>query len=158
MGRICKTKVDKGGLEIDNGLQRRDRVDPDNPDNEQMARYCPTRGGHILNPIIDWSDADVWEFIREYNIPYCKLYDEGQKRLGCIGCPVASREARIAEFERYPKYKRAYIRAFQRMLDAYSDERLTDWESGEDVFNWWMRNFSNKFNTDDSQINMENEE
>lgn len=80
------------------------------------------------------------------------------KRLGCIGCPMASREARIAEFERYPKYKRAYIRAFQRMLDAYSDERLTDWESGEDVFNWWMRNFNNKFNTDDSQINMENED
>ena len=130
----------------------------DNEESRKMVEQCYRLSKTVVNPIIDWTDSDVWEFIKEYNIPYCKLYDEGQKRIGCIGCPMASREARIAEFERYPKYKRAYIRAFQRMLDAYSDERLTDWESGEDVFDWWMRNFSNKFNTDDSQINMENED
>ncbi len=90
--------------------------DPDNPDNEQMARYCPTKGKHILNPIIDWTTEEVWEFIHEYNIPYCKLYDEGFKRLGCIGCPMGSIEGRIAEFERYPKYRQAYIRAFDRMI------------------------------------------
>lgn len=94
--------------------------DPDNPDNEQMARYCPTKGKHILNPIIDWTTEEVWEFIHEYNIPYCKLYDEGYKRLGCIGCPMGSIKHREAEFERYPKFKQAYIRAFDRMIEERS--------------------------------------
>jgi len=29
----------------------------------------------LLNPIIDWTDAEVWEFIKAENIPYCGLYD-----------------------------------------------------------------------------------
>lgn len=70
----------------------------------------------MLNPIIDWTTDEVWEFIHEYNIPYCELYDQGYKRLGCIGCPMGSVEHRLKEFEKYPKYKAAYIRAFDRMI------------------------------------------
>ena len=70
-----------------------------------------------VNPIIDWTDGEVWEFIKEYNIPYCTLYDEGFKRLGCIGCPMGSKEQRIREFERWPKYKNLYMIAFQKMID-----------------------------------------
>lgn len=128
----------------------------DNEESRKLVEQCYKLSKTVINPIIDWTDDDVWEFIREYNIPYCKLYDEGYKRLGCIGCPMASRDARKREFEKYPKYKRAYIRAFQRMLDAYSEERLTDLETGEDVFKWWIRDFNNK--TDDSQINMETDD
>lgn len=109
-------RKNRGGLEIAINASTHTNEDPDNPDNEQMARYCPTKGKHILNPIIDWTTEEVWEFIHEYNIPYCKLYDEGFKRLGCIGCPMGSIENRIAEFERYPKYRQAYIRAFDRMI------------------------------------------
>ena len=70
-----------------------------------------------INPIIDWTDGEVWEFIKEYNIPYCCLYDEGFKRLGCIGCPMGSNEQRIREFERWPKYKNLYMIAFQKMIE-----------------------------------------
>jgi len=91
--------------------------DPDNPD-QQMIHRCQTYARRHLNPIIDWTTAEVWEFIHEYNVPYCKLYDEGYKRLGCIGCPMGSVTARIREFERYPKYAEAYKRAFQRMIEV----------------------------------------
>lgn len=115
--------------------------DPDNPD-QQMIHQCMNYKRRMLNPIIDWLDEDVWEFIHEYNIPYCKLYDEGYKRLGCIGCPMGSIEHRKAELARYPKHKQAYIRAFQRMLDLrrQSDKefKTKDWETGEDVYNWWI--------------------
>ena len=73
----------------------------------------------LINPIIDWTDAEVWEFIREYNIPYCSLYDEGFKRLGCIGCPMGTVEHRRLEFERWPKYKDLYLKAFEKMVESH---------------------------------------
>lgn len=39
-----------------------------------------------LNLIHDWTTAEVWKYIRARNLPYCKLYDEGAKRLGCVFC------------------------------------------------------------------------
>lgn len=99
-----------------------------------MVRICPTKGKHIINPIIDWEEDDVWEFIKTYNVPYCTLYDKGYKRLGCIGCPMSANKKN--ELEAYPKYKQAYIRAFDRMLKNRKD--VADWETGQDVYNWWI--------------------
>lgn len=85
--------------------------------NAQMVEMCYKTHTTTVNPIIDWTDGEVWEFLKEYNIPYCTLYDEGFKRLGCIGCPMGSKEQREREFERYPKYKNLYMIAFQKMVD-----------------------------------------
>lgn len=41
-------------------------------------------------PIIDWTDADVDEFIEKYNVPLSKAYIEyGFHRTGCMACPFA---------------------------------------------------------------------
>lgn len=37
-------------------------------------------------PLSFWTDADIWEYIRTYDIPYCKIYDMGYVRTGCIFC------------------------------------------------------------------------
>ena len=66
------------------------------------------------------------------------LYCEGFCRVGCIGCPMASK-TRIMEFARYPKIKAAYIPAFDRMLKSRRERGLPcQWQSGVDVFHWWM--------------------
>lgn len=143
-GRFCITGVRhaesakrklRGGLEADNGRKKRIRLDPDNPDNEEMVRICPTKGKHILNPIIDWTTEEVWEFIHRYNVPYCEMYDKGYTRLGCIGCPMSTIQAE--ELEKYPKYKQAYIRAFDRMIK--NQDKTYSWENGEDVMKWWLK-------------------
>ena len=82
-----------------------------------MVEMCYKTHTTTVNPIIDWTDGEVWEFLKQYNIPYCTLYDEGFKRLGCIGCPMGSKEQREREFERYPKYKNLYMIAFQKMVE-----------------------------------------
>ena len=106
----------------------------DNEEGRKMVEQCYKLSKTVINPIIDWTDDDVWEFIHEYEVPYCNLYDEGYKRLGCIGCPMSNNAKE--ELDRWPKYKMAYIKAFQRMLDLYT--RPTDWKSGEDVMDWWL--------------------
>lgn len=118
------TVTPRGGVVLNN----------DNADSRKMIEQCYQRNKTVINPIIDWTDEDVWEFIHEYNVPYCKLYDEGYKRLGCIGCPMSSHQAE--ELEKYQKYKQAYIRAFQRMIDKF--DRPIQWKTGEDVYKWWI--------------------
>lgn len=56
----------------------------------------------LISPILDWTDSDVWGFIKKFHVKYCELYDQGFKRLGCLFCPAANkrereRESRISE-------------------------------------------------------------
>lgn len=116
----------------------------DNEESRRVVEQCYKRHKTTLNPIIDWTDDDVWDFIRANDIPYCALYNEGFHRLGCIGCPMAGTKGREKEFLRWPKYKNAYLLAFEKMLvELEKRGKLTgSWRMGTraiDVFNWWMK-------------------
>lgn len=109
----------------------------DNRENARIVEMCYKDHTTTINPIIDWNDGEVWEFIREYNLPYCTLYDKGYKRLGCIGCPMSTHQAE--ELERYPKYKKLYLLAFEKMLEQMENKQLiTSWKTPQDVMNWWV--------------------
>jgi len=111
----------------------------DNEDFRQELEHCIPRQKYVVNPLIDWTDEQVWDFIRTQNLPYCCLYDEGWKRIGCIGCPMASLKMREMNFERYPKYREAYVRAFQKMIDNLKARgKAVSWETGEECYQWWM--------------------
>ncbi len=42
-----------------------------------------------INPLIEWSNEDVWDFIKKYNVPYNKLHDKGFPSIGCQPCTRA---------------------------------------------------------------------
>lgn len=42
-----------------------------------------------LNPLIAWTEEQVWEYIRKYGIPYNKLHDQGFPSIGCQPCTRA---------------------------------------------------------------------
>lgn len=66
----------------------------------------------LLNPIIEWSEEDVWEFLNKVvEVPHCELYDEGYTRIGCIGCPMATTKNQIKQFKRWPHVREKWIRA-----------------------------------------------
>lgn len=116
----------------------------DNDENRRTVEFCYRRHKTTLNPIIDWTDAEIWQFIRQEKIPYCCLYEEGFHRLGCIGCPMATRHGRSSEFARWPKYKTAYLHAFEKMIQKRAQRGKIDgtWRMGTDpmeVFHWWMQ-------------------
>lgn len=115
----------------------------DNDDKRRLFESCQIKGTRVVNPIVDWSSKDVWEFIQDAKVPMNPLYQEGKCRVGCIGCPMAGTSGREAEFLRWPTYKQAYIRAFDKMLEVRRAEGKIDAEwrmgnTGQDVFNWWM--------------------
>lgn len=91
----------------------------------------------VVRPIIDWSDDDIWEYIEKYKLLYCELYDKGWKRLGCIGCPLSSNQKK--ELETYPKYRKNYVKAFEKMIEARKAKgKNCEWETGEEVMKWWV--------------------
>jgi len=42
-----------------------------------------------INPLLEWSETQVWDFIKANNIPYNKLHDEGFPSIGCQPCTRA---------------------------------------------------------------------
>ena len=113
----------------------------DNDETRMQFENCKMKGRRVVNPIIGWGNKEVWDYAETEKICMNPLYGCGHTRVGCIGCPLASKRARIEEFIIWPKYKQAYIRAFDRMLEM---KRMAgksgSWQTGVDVFNWWMEN------------------
>lgn len=108
-----------------------------------------------LHPIIDWKDEDVWEYIETNNIKYCKLYDEGYYRLGCLFCPMKPNKTRRREAKQYPKYRDLFIRYFKKLYQKRKDNGKTSvdrWKDGEEMFWWWL--LEPKEDTNDRQLEL----
>lgn len=67
-----------------------------------------------LKPIVDWSDSDVYLYIKKYNLPLNPLYEEGQCRVGCMICPKARFKSNYTMLMKYPKLINAIIGARKR--------------------------------------------
>lgn len=67
-------------------------------------------------PILTWNLQDVEDFVVERDIKLHSLYydNEGNldltKRLGCLGCPLASKKKRIEQFKEHPNLVKLYAR------------------------------------------------
>jgi phosphoadenosine phosphosulfate reductase len=66
-----------------------------------------------IHPILHFTEADIWDYIHAFNLPYCELYDQGYRSLSCIPCTAKSqgegseREGRSAEKEAIMKNLRS---------------------------------------------------
>ena len=72
---------------------------------------CNSYEGHKVAsyPISIWTDADIWEYLRKYNVPYCGLYDRGHRRTGCMFCGFGAHLEKVSRFELlYDLHPRAY--------------------------------------------------
>lgn len=113
----------------------------DNDKKRALTERCVMKADMILNPILDWPDRDIWDYYWSECSMHNPLYKMGYYRVGCVGCPMAGKH-RYKEFADFPTYKTAYIRAFDKMLEAIPKSKKTKWKSGEDVFLWWMEDES----------------
>lgn len=124
--------------------EKRIILNNDNDDHRMLFEKCRLKAKRVVNPIIDWKDDDVWDFLKSDTAPPVNpLYAEGWCRVGCVGCPLAGKAGREREFLRWPQYKKLYSHAFDRMLEERRRRGKVDgsWRSGTtgvDIFNWWM--------------------
>lgn len=100
---------------------------------------------YFVHPIIEWSEDEVWEYIKKYDVPYCKLYDKGRKRLGCILCPFQNEKDRARDIAEYPKYVENYKIAFFRaewkppiMTEEKIAKGIHPLMTPEEEWEWWL--------------------
>jgi len=55
----------------------------------KIVEWDAANGLIKINPLLEWSEEQVWEFIKNNNIPYNKLHDQGFPSIGCQPCTRA---------------------------------------------------------------------
>ena len=100
----------------------------------------------FLHIIKDWSEADIWQYIRENNLPYCSLYDEGFKRIGCVLCPFQSGANTKRDLERFPAIADYCRRACRK---SFKVNDLRKFSSGDDMFDWWVNERRGRYIAED---------
>jgi phosphoadenosine phosphosulfate reductase len=109
-----------------------------NNDNEairRMTENCIKKKKYMLNVIIDWTNDEVWEYIKERNLPYNPLYEKGYKRVGCLGCPMRYNKK---ELEDNPRWAALYKRAAQKYLENGVTKKEGIKKDIETYYNWWV--------------------
>lgn len=91
-----------------------------------VCRFYGSKNNHVqaIYPILDWSDENVVEFIKERGIKCHPLYYDEQgnfhveRRLGCVGCPLMSKKKRKQNFKENKGMLKAWLlwggRSFMR--------------------------------------------
>lgn len=132
-------KISRGIYEKNGKKDSRIILNNDNDDHRMLFENCRLKAKRTVNPIIDWGNKDVWDFLSDAKKPLNPCYAEGFCRVGCVGCPQAGKAGRELQFARWPKYKNLYLLAFKNLLDERDSRGMyTSWQTPEDVFNWWM--------------------
>jgi len=86
----------------------------------------------------------VWEFIKKYNLPYPKLYDEGFDRLGCIVCPFHSSKKEIIHNKYKQKWPK-YFKLFEKQVGITYQKRKNQgktmyYDTPEEFVKEWYKN------------------
>ncbi|MDH2915549.1 MAG: phosphoadenylyl-sulfate reductase [Gallionella sp.] len=55
----------------------------------EVSSFDADNGLQKFNPLLDWSNKDVWAYIRQYDVPYNELHDQFYPSLGCAPCTRA---------------------------------------------------------------------
>ena len=141
----CEYYKEQGGNGLFKALGVRGPESPRRILQWQEVTQNRATGDLILCPVAYWTDEDIWAFIRQYNLPYCELYDQGYSRLGCIGCPMSGSKGQSRDFARWPRYEALWKRGFREYWDTWKGVPRLDGKprwiekmSGvEELWQWW---------------------
>ena len=67
----------------------------------KLQEFDAARGIVKFNPLADWSEDEVWQYISAFEVPYNALHDQGYRSIGCAPCTrptVAGEDARAGRW------------------------------------------------------------
>ena len=144
VGRFCCEHLkERAGI----GMRTIDgtRWEESNARKKYSPEDCDTRkwmkGAVPVRPILNWTEKDVWDYIRENNLPYIKYYDPPYnfKRHGCVGCPFAGAKGQIKGFKFFPRYAKALLMAIARnRITKPNNVFAKKFDNEYQVFQWWL--------------------
>lgn len=115
-----------------------------------FIQACKANKSTIVNPIYHFTDSEIWEYVRTYNVPMNPLYQRGYKRVGCIGCPLGGGNQQRQQFADFPQYKKNYIRALDRTIAKRKAEgKKNTYKDGEEWLRWWTGEDINQIRIED---------
>jgi len=99
---------------------------------------------NCLYPVLQWTLADVWEYIEFRNLPYCSLYDEGFDRLGCVPCPFKSLHHHQIGKKRWPGIYKAFENSVRKWFHTKRDagHTMAHDTPEEFLYNWYRQKAS----------------
>lgn len=105
----------------------------------RLNRRQVENDGKLINPVVDWSTAEIWEYIRKYDVKYCNLYDCGRNRIGCIFCPNSSRAQLEDDVKRYPQFVQYFAAALDKVIEINTRAGKTSkYKTGLEWFYNWI--------------------
>lgn len=128
------------GIRRDESRARKERYH----EPEVCRVYNITKGimSHHYLPILEWSAQDVAQFLTERGVKCHSLYYDEQgnfhpeRRLGCMCCPLQSRNKRVKSFKDNPRMVRFYIKAAQKYLETHPNNKITKLFNGN-AYDWF---------------------
>jgi len=92
----------------------------------QRPRIDPFKGEITYKPIFHWTAWHIWQFIEDYNLPYCELYDQGFERLGCVVCPFIMGKSHGKQMRRAISMKLwpGIWKAYKHACHVWFDDRM----------------------------------
>lgn len=107
-------------------------------DKEQEIRCINGKDSIIVNPMLEWTDRDVWDFLNDVcEVPHCELYDPpyNQHRIGCILCPMSNHRQKLKDCQMYPHIKRKWLEVFEYFIGGgytpeYRNQSRSIYEQG----------------------------
>ena len=156
--RWCCQRIKEAG-----GIDRVVVVGNRSAESPKRSRQCFVEQGRIkkqnktfVRPILRFDNYDIWQYIRENNVSYCYLYDEGAsrkgygegvfKRLGCVLCPFSRNIERETKY--FPKIVANWKRVCDRIIKGAKARGYTSrtgkplkhsFETGDALYQWWIQ-------------------
>lgn len=125
----------------------------------RMVESCfKDKSRSFVNPIVDWQDEDVWEYLNSRRLPHCELYDQGMTRIGCVMCPLQSLKGMRRDEQRWPKFAAMYRRACHA---AYAKSQADGHEyghfqNGDEIYDWFLSRGDARDNDDPQLFPLDN--
>lgn len=153
--KTMRRLAEEAGLDYDATPKGGLVMNDDNADTRRFVEMCYRTTSTMINPIVDWTTDDVWEYLHHYgnrsNPLYqvisngCTFCPRGNRRIGCLVCPMQRAAGMKADLINYPIYRDNYLRSFKRMQEKRVADGLLPFGSDqyggmtpEEIMMWWV--------------------